>query len=380
MLPLNTLDDASNTNLRQIEINILHKTYNRSLNTLDGPPNKLDLSCNDDAIPLVAFGLQNNLTLLELDISSNCLSMNGVTTVCDSLKQNCTLVKLTVRLPTSNSDSNTFVMRIITDSEMCDVSNRNVCDTGARLVAAMLHNNCKVTKLDISKNKFSDDGVQAICDYLAHKKQKCMLQDLNMSYNRITKQGAESMNKAFQTNETLYKLNISYCEISTKEALTISESFKSHEALKELILTWRNESSLIYINTAVSNLDISHKNIGSYGAIIISNVLHNNVKVQKLIISHNNISDDGAVDICNLLKNNNTLELLDISCNGITRQVQEMINIAAQFNHLTIVCNYNTIKQKLLLLCLVLVCFICFIYLLYFNPLNVSQLLFLYLL
>jgi len=80
MLPQNTLDDrvhVTNYNKRIIGINILHSAY------CGPPPNKIDLSfeaVSDDIIALVAFGLQSNDTLHELDISSKCLSVNGVTT------------------------------------------------------------------------------------------------------------------------------------------------------------------------------------------------------------------------------------------------------------------------------------------------------------
>ena len=308
---------------RTVDIHILHNTY-------CGPRNKIDLSFeafNDDIIALVAFGLQNNTELLELDISSQCLSVNGVTTICDCLKRNCDLVKLTVRLPKVAEDVKSFVINITTDGDMCGVSKMDIGNTGAQFVCALLHSNCKVKTLDISHNNITDDGIQAICDYL---KEKCILKELNMSHNKITREGARRIAEAIRINKTLQKLDISYCDIPDDGATDISNSSKSNKILTDFKMSWKNDQ--VIVSTVDRICDLSRNNLCCIGAVILSNVLCNNMVVKELDISHSNISDDGIQAISHYLKGSCSLQELNLSYNLVSTEGAKEIAGVIQVN------------------------------------------------
>jgi len=166
-----------------------------------------------------------------------------------------------------------------------------------------------------------EDGIIAIVDYL---KNNIILQEMNMSFNKINAEGAKKIAGVFQVNITLQKLDISYCGIPDDEALVISESSVSHnKTLQELIISWNNDQ--VTINTTTTIWNLSNRNIGNTGVSIVSNLLYNNTVVKQLDVSYNNISEDGALALSCGLTNNSTLEELNMSGNDINQKAEEVL-------------------------------------------------------
>ena len=98
--------------------------------------------------------------------------------------------------------------------------------------------------------------------------------------------------------DTLQELNISDNRISDDGAITFSECLKT--------------------NTALIELNMSETCITRKGASVIAEAIQLNTALQKLNISNNRISDDGAIAFSKCLKTNTILIELDISGNHIT--------------------------------------------------------------
>ena len=143
---------------------------------------------------------------------------------------------------------------------------------------------------------------------------------LDISWNKVTNNGVEAIGNCLLNNDTLLELNMSGCKISGKDILKIMNASKT---LQVLNVSHNNindhEANLIGACTITSlqKLNISHNNITGQGAVFIAQVISKK-SLQELDISFNNIQDDGSIAIGEHLKFNKTLRHLNLSCNKIT--------------------------------------------------------------
>ncbi|XP_065900409.1 protein NLRC3-like isoform X2 [Dysidea avara] len=284
------------TNGNCVAVNILGDEYYRPISNMS---NK---NVNDDVLSLIAFGLYNNTTLFKLSVSNNSITSDGVFAISECLKCNTTLKDL-------------------------DISGNSITSKGAELLSNVLQVNSTLKKLKISRSKIQDDGIVAISSCLQSNEN---LQELILSYNSIAIDGAKGIARLIRLNTTLQKLVISHCNIPDDGAVVISESYKKNRTLQELVISWNMDQ--VTVNTAHPLCDLSSKNIGNTGSLILSYVLYKNVKMQKLNVSHNSISDDGVIPLAQCLKYNYTLIELDVSHNDLTSKGKSLISVAAQSN------------------------------------------------
>jgi len=109
---------------------------------------------------------------------------------------------------------------------------------------------------NISSSNISNDGIIAVGDCL---KNKCSLQELDLSHNTMAIKGASVISEVIQVNKTLQKLDSSNCAIPNGGVVAISKSLKYNNSLKELNMS-RNEISevdKILEVLEVNKLDIS---------------------------------------------------------------------------------------------------------------------------
>jgi len=99
---------------------------------------------------------------------------------------------------------------IVPLDDSVNLKRKNVVNTGALIISNILYNNRRYTKLCISHNYISYDGVVAISNCL---KNNVSLKELDMSYNEVCVKGAERIAEALQINRALQSLNISNCGI-----------------------------------------------------------------------------------------------------------------------------------------------------------------------
>ena len=254
---------------------------------------------SNDAAAVLAFGLYNNTTVKQLDISCNQISDDGAEFISDSLMNNYSLQEL-------------------------NMSQNKISVKGASKIAEVIRVNTTLLKIDISLCSIPDDGVITISDCLKYNSR---LQEMNISYNKSNIEGAKIVSEVIRVNSTLQKLDISYCGIPDDGLILISESYRNNETLQELIISWYDSVTVIITNPSC---DLSHKRIRNNEALTISNILCNK-KIKELYISHSDISDDEAVTIYSCLENNNSLQVLDMSSTKITsngaRKIAEVIKV-----------------------------------------------------
>jgi len=212
--------------------------------------------------------------------------------------------------------------------QIIDLSNRNINDDMVCIIAFGLCNNTVVEQLNISDNSISDVGAKAISECLTSNN---LLRSLNISRNNITSIGLKMIGNAIKINQTLKQLNISYQSAPNLDFDGIGDCLKNNNTLSVFTISLPGTSGPLTIDK-LNIMHVSGKNIGDSGASIISAMLYSDTTVVRLDISHNKISDNGVAAICECLKNNNTLQVLDISYNDITDVGIKKITKIFKFN------------------------------------------------
>ena len=284
----------------------------------------LNMSYNLVSSGFVNIGkaLQENTALQVIDISFNKITGDGIHAVADYFKKGINLQKFIISW---NNICDCLVIDFMDLSwDMCNMKFGN---TGAILMSAMLCFSTKIQKLDISCNNVSDDGAIAISQCL---KINNTLQELNMSGNLVSDNGVVNLVKALQENIGLQVMDVSFNVISDDGVCVVSDYFRKGIKLRKFIISWNNICQVF--DFTVQSCFMCGIKIGDTGAILIAAILYRNTNIQKLDISHNNISDDGATAIAECLKHNNTLQELNMSHNVVSDNGIVNISKALQEN------------------------------------------------
>ena len=257
-------------------VNVMdNNTTVRSLNLSDN-------HFNDNDAKYLAKILGKNNILQQLDFLNNDITTKGATAISESLQ----------KLQHLKMSWNNHV--IDTNHSSISFARKRMNDVDVHIVAEVLYNNKTVTKLDLSQNRITKNGAISISKCIEYNK---TLKELDLSKNIISNIGLMKIAVAMQANQTLQKFNISHNNISDDGTVAISECLKYNNSLQEL--------------------NISHNKVSDNGIISIGKALQMNATLQILDISHNRLSDNGVLTFSDYLKEKNTLHQLRISWNGI---------------------------------------------------------------
>ena len=289
---------------------------------------KLDLSSSwylghtCDAIIALSSYLRTNNTLQELILSSIGI-LGGLEEITKALYVNTTLLKLVV------SDNQFYprgkiIGNLLQNNETLidlDVSKCFICPEDVKEITGGLQANKSLQSLNISYNNLHDKGIVYFHECL---KVNCTLKKLDMSENNIRSEGGKLIGKGIiQLTETLQQLNISHNMLSYEAIETISKYLKDNKSIQKFNISHcciiGNGPELIAeaieINTTLRILDISCNWLGDVGIISIANNLKCNNTIQKLNLSSTWMASSGAVKIAEALCVNTALQTLDVSHN-----------------------------------------------------------------
>ncbi|CAF1018138.1 unnamed protein product [Adineta steineri] len=167
-----------------------------------------NLSCSDMKI-VSHYALQNNKTLIQLDLSRNQIKDIGACHLSIGLQLNQTLTIL-------------------------DLSHNQIGDTGISELSVGLKSNKILTTLDLSDNQIKNEGARFLSAIL---KLNTALTTLNLSENDIKNKGATCLSTALQLNQTLLSLNLSNNRIGDQGGRRLCNVLKSNQTLTKLDLT-----------------------------------------------------------------------------------------------------------------------------------------------
>ena len=247
--------------------------------------NLSDNHFNDNDAEILVQILGKNKILQQLDFSNNDITTKGATVISERLQ-------MLQHLKMSWNDH-----VIDTNHSSVSFTRKHLSDIDVHIVAKVLCSNETVTKLDLSQNRISKNGAISISQCIEYNK---TLKELDLSKNIISNVGLKKIAVAMQTNQTLQKLNISHNNISDDGAVAISKCLK--------------------VNNTLQELNMSHNKVSDNGIINIGEAMQINTTLKILDISQNDIFDDGAVAISECLTKNNSLHELHLSWNSTTTE------------------------------------------------------------
>ena len=273
--------------------------------------NKIDLSYSKitpvDCAAIVFF-INKLHNLMELNLSSNNISDQGVSFLCSVVRDgHCTLNTLHLGFNKIQDQGVSQLSEALRDAN-CKLTklrlpgNYITYQGASHLQDALKNANCKLTKLDLGGNSMGDIGVSRLSEAL--KDVNCKLEKLNLDETDITDQGVFHLCEALKNvNCKLTKLDISGNMISFHGALSMSVALKD-------------------VNCKLTKMNLDVNDIGNLGVFHLSDALKDeNCKFTRLDLTGVKMGDEGLAHLCDALINENCLVTdLDLSHNAITGQ------------------------------------------------------------
>jgi NLR family CARD domain-containing protein 3 len=293
------LNDADIDNLSAFLIQ--NYTPDMQLRSLQLPKNNLTVSC----AKALAHIIHSTPTLVDLDLSDNCVKAEGLSIVIDDA-----LAVSTCRLTDLNLSNNKLGGR-----------------QGASLIAKLLRDNTSLRTLVLGHNDLGGRN-QSMKEILTSLHRSCLLH-LDLTANKLGDRGAAGIAEALAAPDgKLQILNLANNKIRYSGAYKLADAFVKHN------------------NTALLKLDLRDNMIEAEGAQAFGSALRLSYTLQELNLSRNNIGDDGLRVIALGLKENRTsaLRRLDLSWNGIkdggARLLADMLMDNSVLTYLNLRCNF----------------------------------------
>ena len=265
---------------------------NNTITVLNIRKNKI----GDNGAIEIAEVLKTNKTLISLDIGNNNIGDMGGIAIFKALEFNVSLKTLSFSY---NNFSNNCIKHIKALQQnktliSLDIGNNNIDSNGAIEIAEVLKINNTLTEINISNNKIGESGTIAIADALKINK---TLKKLDISNNKIGNIGASALYEALKINNTLAKLDISM-NISINS--DIINNIDTHFRFNPPLETYNTESSASSASSASSitstnnnilvdkNIQFIKDNISSFKNLSNNNTIDTvfNDQVNNLTISY----------------------------------------------------------------------------------------------
>lgn len=249
----------------------------------------LDLSVNElgpSGAESIAAILRNPISALQvLQLHGNYLGPVGVMTICDAVKSNKELKRLTL-------------------------GNNHATDEAAGAIAAMLEANYTLEELDIRLNTLTAAGVRMIAQQGLAK--NTSLRFLSLSGNEVGPVGANELTHVLSAHQrsVLEQLDLSSCGLTSSGGVRIASLLSTSISLKEVNLSDNaldDEAAVrlaqnITDGIAISVVDVSCNEIGEEGASQLIDAALRNAQLVALVTHGNNISRVAQKKMDNLLE------------------------------------------------------------------------------
>ena len=317
---------------------------------------KLNVSGNvisDGAAEALADALSENTKLKELDLSDNNLHAEGISKIFNGLRIS-TLIKLNIShnnvTDKAADDIANFISRN-TKLENLNVSHNTLQDSDAKKIFKV--NISKLTTFNISQNNITSKVTDDMAEFLSHNTQ---LKIFDISYNDLQELGYRNIFKVLQNISSFTSLKLSNCNVFNKAADELATVLLYNIILQEVDMSYNRLSTSDAVKifkgmkriSYLVTLNISHNNITDEAANELSTVLLNNTSLQKIDLSYNNLSTPDAVKIFKGMKNITNLISFNFSHNTITDEAaDELANILSQNVFLQeLNLNYNNLSTS----------------------------------
>jgi hypothetical protein len=219
-----------------------------------------------DKVNVIAEILQNNVSLIELNLSYNPLGNVGSLIITQILHDNQHLTTLNLYNTKLSSDAGQYLSQMLSSNQHLRSLHLGVNTLTNLGIRYLLDGNIQLHQLNLCCNKIDQGGCQYLAQFLDKNQ---TLTHLDLGGNPIKDQGIKIISNGLLNNKTLIDLHMWHCQITNLE--TISHLFKSNSTLKQL--------------------DLEGNQINDEQADRLLIATENNKTLEKLNIYNNKISD-----------------------------------------------------------------------------------------
>lgn len=321
----------------------------RTLNISQNP------AIDDDAVIELAKGFANNQGLREVDLRGTSITTAGVVAIAQSLAHNHTIIRMWVDPQHVSPDALEYLAKELAvntqhialkallpaiqenDPNLTslfiqgDGEGRPFDDVSCQLLALALSKNRVVTRLDLSNNSITSEGIEYLTDMLEDNRS---IVHISLSNNRINDEGARLLTKCLEVNHVITQIDLDgnpITEAALTEVFYLLRINSGPFALKQVMVALASDDD------SVEALDFSGANaprkFDDEAIHVLCSLLVDNHRVRAVDLSNNDITDIGASLLADLLRANSTLEALHLDNNCIGVEGAEAIFQALKANH-----------------------------------------------
>ena len=207
------------------------------------------------------------------------------------------------------------------------LQNNQINDDSLEIISFLLSKTYFIHTLNISYNKFTDKGVEKLCNGI--KSPDTRLIELSLSNNSLDEKSLTYLSEALNNHPTISCLNFSYNNFSKGECGNIiCQIINQCTRLKNLNLTAchlglniKNVFKTLEDNTTIPYIDLSVNDIGNNTEIFkaLASMLQKNLYLKALYLDTNYINDkDFEIIIHDGISKNKNLNYLSLKSNKIT--------------------------------------------------------------
>ena len=299
--------------------------------------NKIDLNhCEITPVDCAAivFFINKLHNLMELNLSSNNISDQGVSLLCRVVRDgHCKLTRLHLDDSKIQDQGVSQLSEALRDgncklTELSLKSNNMTCKGLSNLQYALKSANCKLTELNLANNDIDDIGVSILSDAL--KDVNCKLTRINLGSNEFSNQSLIYLGDALRhKNCKLIVLDLAFCAMTDEGLAQLCNALKD-------------------VNCSVFKMKIG--SFGEQGGLLpLCNVLRNeSCKLVELSLSQIMFIDDDFLHLCDALKDMNCkLTVLHLrSCNIKDEDLQHLCmalqDVNCKLSELFLACDFVT--------------------------------------
>ena len=314
-----------------------------------------NLAIDDEAVIELSKGFANNQGLREVDLRGTSVTTAGVIAIAQSLAHNHTLIRIWVDPQSISHDALEYLAKELAvntqhialkallpaiqenDPNLTtlfiqgDGEGRPFDDVSCQLLSLALSKNQTVTRLDLSNNSITSEGIEYLTDML---EDNTRIVHISLSNNRINDEGARLLTKCLEVNHVITQIDLDgnpITEAALTEVFYLLRINSGPFALKKVMVALASDDQ------AVEALDFcgqdAPRKFDDEAIHVLCSLLVDNHHVRAVDLSGNDITDIGASLLADLLRANNTLEALHLDNNCIGVEGAEALFQALKANH-----------------------------------------------
>ncbi|KAG0037583.1 hypothetical protein BGZ82_002261 [Podila clonocystis] len=269
---------------------------------------------DESAARLLASALQQNRTLERLNIGNDAMGSHTdvMEILAEGLARNQGLVRLDLENKGlgGNEESVRALAKALEGSETTttlqelNLARNKLTDQDVVILSKALSSNSTLQKLDLCLNSFSQEGTQAVAEYLASSGQ--VLKEIDLSDNEISEEGGVAVGSSLAQNTTLERLRMSSV---MDPPLPVEEGLEGFIAF---------DAELAELNKALTaDQALELRADGDTVLETIAQSLRTNSTLQELWMDYCNISPVGAEALAGALRENKGLVTVRMRNNSV---------------------------------------------------------------